>query len=115
MFNKLGQMKDMMRQAGQMREAMKQATEAMERLRVTGQSAGGKVAVTITGKMEVDAVKIDPSLVGTIPVNELEGLVFYAINDALVRVKAEATQRMAGMTGNLNVPGMDQLLGGDES
>lgn len=115
MFKQFGQMADMMRQAGQMRETMKQASEAMEKLRVTGQSAGGKVEITLTGKMEVDSVKIDPSLVGTIPVNELEGLVFYAINDALIRVKAEATQRMAGMTGNLNIPGMDQLLGGGQS
>lgn len=115
MFKQFGQMADMMRQAGQMREAMKQASEAMERLRVTGEAGGGKVQVTITGKMEVDAVKIDPAVVGTIPVNELEGLVFYAINDALVRVKAEATQRMAGMTGGMNIPGMDKILGGGDA
>ena len=112
MFNKLGQMADMMRQAGQMREAMKQASESLERLKVTGVSAGGKVSVTLTGKMEVDSVKIDPSLVGTIPVNELEGLVFYAINDALTRVRTEAANRMAHLTGGMDIPGMDQLMGG---
>lgn len=112
MFNKLGQMADMVKQAGQMREAMKEASETLGKLKVTGESGSGKVQVTLTGKMEVDSVRIDPSLVGTIPVNELEGLLHYAINDALKRVRDEAASRMAHLTGGMNLPGIDKLMGG---
>lgn len=112
MFNKLGQMADMMRQAGQMREAMKQATESLARLKVTGEAGGGRVRVTITGKMEVDDVKIDPTLPGSVPVNELEGMIFYAVNDALTRVREQAAARMAQITGGVDVPGLDKLMGG---
>jgi DNA-binding YbaB/EbfC family protein len=115
MFNKIGQMADMMRQAGQMREAMRQASESLERLKVTGEAGGGKVRVTLTGKMEVDDVKIDPSLPGSVPINELEGMVFYAVNDALTRVRQEAAARMAQITGGIDIPGMDQLMGGGAS
>ena len=115
MFNKIGQMADMMRQAGQMREAMRQASESLERLKVTGEAGGGKVRVTLTGKMEVDDVKIDPSLPGSVPINELEGMVFYAVNDALTRVRQEAAARMAQITGGMDFPGMDQLMGGGAS
>lgn len=112
MFNKLGQMADMMRQAGQMKEAMKQASESLEKLRVTGEASNGRVKITLTGKMEVDSVKIDPELVSSSSVNELESLVFYAVNDALLRVRQEAANRMAHVTGGLNIPGMDQIMGG---
>jgi DNA-binding YbaB/EbfC family protein len=112
MFNKFGQMADMMRQAGQMKEAMREATESLARLKVTGEAGGGRVRVTITGKMEVDDVKIDPSLPGSVPVNELEGMIFYAVDDALKRVKEQAAERMAQITGGANIPGLDKLMGG---
>jgi DNA-binding YbaB/EbfC family protein len=112
MFNKLGQMADMMRQAGQMREAMKQASESLARLKVTGEAGGGRVKVTITGSMEVDDVKIDPSLPGSVPVNELEGMIFYAVNDALTRVRQQAAERMSQVTGGMDLGGLDKLMGG---
>jgi len=112
MFNKLGQMADVMRQAGQMREAMRQASEALSRMKVTGEAGGGRVRVTITGKMEVDGVKIDPSLPGSVPVSELEGMIFYAVDDALKRVREQAAERMAEVTGGMDVPGLDKLMGG---
>lgn len=110
MFNKLGQMKDLIRDAGRMRELMKEASESLARLKVTGESASGKVKVTMTGKMELDSVKIDPSVIGNVPANELEGMVFYAINDALTKVKNEATQRMAAVTGGDSLPGLGEIL-----
>ncbi|MFM7316971.1 MAG: YbaB/EbfC family nucleoid-associated protein [bacterium] len=110
MFNKLGQMKDLIRDAGRMRELMKEASESLARLKVTGESASGKVKVTMTGKMEMDSVKIDPSVIGTVSVNELEGMVFYAINDALTKVKNEATQRMAAVTGGESLSDLSQII-----
>jgi nucleoid-associated protein EbfC len=98
MFDKLGQMRDLMRDAGRMREMMKEASDALAQIKVTGESASGKIKVTITGKMELDSVKIDPSVPGSVSANELEGMLFYAINDALEKVKQQATQHMASVT-----------------
>lgn len=103
-------MKDLIRDAGRMRELMKEASESLARLKVTGESASGKVKVTMTGKMEMDSVKIDPSVIGTVSVNELEGMVFYAINDALTKVKNEATQRMAAVTGGESLSDLSQII-----
>jgi DNA-binding YbaB/EbfC family protein len=110
MFNKLGQMKDLIRDAGRMRELMKEASESLARLQVTGESASGKIKITMSGKMELESVKIDPSVIGSVPVNELEGMVFYAINDALTKVRQEATKRMALVTGGESLPGLDQII-----
>jgi DNA-binding protein YbaB len=35
---------------------------------------------------------------GSVSANELEGMLFYAINDALEKVKQQATQHMASVT-----------------
>src|SRR5690349_10429180 len=59
-------MKDLMKMMKQVQDIqgrMQQMQEELAALQVEGQSGGGLVRVTLNGKMEARAVKLDPSLV----------------------------------------------------
>ena len=52
----------MMKQAAQLQSKMKEMQEQLDHVEVEGASGGGLVTVRMTAKMDVKAVKIDPSL-----------------------------------------------------
>ena len=53
----------MMKQAAQLQSKMQEMQEELGHVEVEGISGGGLVSVRMTAKMEVKAVKIDPSLI----------------------------------------------------
>ena len=59
-----GNIAQMMQQAQRMQDNLKRVQEELAVLEMTGQSGGGMVSVTITGKFETRRVHIDPSLLG---------------------------------------------------
>ena len=98
-----GGLGNLMKQAQQMQASMQRAQEELASLEVTGESGGGLVKVTMTGKHEVKRVAIDDSLVGD-DKDMLEDLVAAAINDAVHRIDAATKERMTGLTAGLNLP-----------
>ena len=82
----------MMKQAAQLQSKMQAMQEELGNVEVEGISGGGLVTVRMTAKMEVKAVKIDPSLMKAEEREILEDLLVTAHNDA--RRKAETA--MAG-------------------
>ena len=70
---------------------------------MTGESGGGLVKVTMTGRHEARRVMIDDSLVGD-DKDMLEDLVAAAINDAAHKVETVTQERMSGLTSGLNLP-----------
>ena len=97
----LGQM---MKQAQQMQAKMTEMQEGLEAMEISGGSGGGLVSVTLNGKGEVRAIKIDPSLVTADEVEVLEDLVTAAFNDAKTKVEAHMQEEMAKLTGGLKLP-----------
>jgi DNA-binding YbaB/EbfC family protein len=97
----LGQM---MKQAQQMQSKMAEMQEGLELLEISGGSGAGLVSVTLNGKGEMRALKIDPSLVNPDDVEMLEDLVAAAFNDAKAKVEAHVQEEMAKLTGGLNLP-----------
>ena len=97
----LGQM---MKQAQQMQSKMAEMQEGLELLEISGGSGAGLVSVTLNGKGEMRALKIDPSLVNRDDVEMLEDLVAAAFNDAKAKVEAHVQEEMAKLTGGLNLP-----------
>src|SRR5258707_11008847 len=77
-----------MKQAAELQSKMQAMQEELGNVEVEGISGGGLVAVRMTAKMEVKAVKIDPSLMKADEREILEDLLVTAHNDA--RRKAEA-------------------------
>jgi len=94
---------NLMKQAQEMQANMQKAQEEIANLEVTGESGGGLVKVTMTGRHEARRVLIDDSLVGD-DKDMLEDLVAAAINDATHKVETVTQERMSGLTSGLNLP-----------
>ncbi len=98
-----GGLGDLMRQAQQMQEKFKEAQEELAHMEVTGESGGGLVRVTMTGRHDARKVSIDDS-VDLSDREMLEDLVAAAINDAVRRVEKETQEKMAGMAAGMPLP-----------
>ncbi|RRQ23692.1 YbaB/EbfC family nucleoid-associated protein [Guyparkeria sp. SCN-R1] len=98
-----GGMGNLMKQAQAMQENMQRMQEEVAKMEVEGQSGGGLVKVTMTGKHEARRVSIDPSLLED-DKDMLEDLIAAAINDAARRIEQEQQEKMSGMTAGMNLP-----------
>jgi DNA-binding YbaB/EbfC family protein len=98
-----GGLGNLMKQAQEMQANMQKAQEEIASMEVIGESGGGMVQITMTGKYEARRVSIDDSLLGD-DKDMLEDLVAAAINDAAHKVEASTQERMAGLTTGLNLP-----------
>ena len=98
-----GGLGNLMKQAQEMQANMQKAQEELANLEVTGESGGGMVKITMTGKHEVRRVSIDDSLLSD-DKDMLEDLVAAAINDAAHKVEATTQERMSGLTSGINLP-----------
>ncbi|NOX92220.1 MAG: YbaB/EbfC family nucleoid-associated protein [Gammaproteobacteria bacterium] len=94
----------MMKQAQEMQANMQKAQEELANMEVTGQAGGGMVSVVMTGRHDVKRVSIDDSLMGD-DKEMLEDLLAAAVNDAVRQVESTSSEKMAGMTAGLNLPG----------
>jgi nucleoid-associated protein EbfC len=100
MKNALG---NLMQQAQKMQEDLKKAQEELAAMQVVGESGGGLVQITMSGKREARKVVIDPSLVGE-DRDMLEDMVAAAINDAVNKVGKMKKEKMASITAGMPLP-----------
>ena len=98
-----------MKNLGQMMKQAQQMQEKLGELRVEGQAAGGMVKVTLTGKGQMCAIKIDPSLVNPEEAEVLEDLILAAANDAKAKLEVQVGEEMQKVTGGLQLPPGMQL------
>jgi len=94
----------MMQQAQEIQGRMQQMQEELAGLEITGQAGAGLVKVTLNGKMEPRAVKIDPSLIKPEEAEMLEDLLLAALQDAKGKVEAAVQEKMREVTGGLPLP-----------
>lgn len=94
---------NLLKQAQQMQANMQKMQEEMANMEVEGQSGGGMVKVTMTGRHDVKRVFIDPSLLSD-DKEMLEDLVAAAVNDAVRHVEKMTQERVSGMTGGMGLP-----------
>lgn len=59
-FGGLGKMKEAFQKAQQIQEGAKKLQEELDELRLTGESGGGLVKVTLSGNQEPQSVEIAP-------------------------------------------------------
>jgi len=96
----------MMKQAAQLQSKMKEMQDQLDHIEVEGISGGGLVSVRMTAKMDVKAVKIDPSLIKPDEREILEDLLVTAIGDARRKAEAAMQEKMQALTGGLSLPGL---------
>jgi hypothetical protein len=82
---------------------MAKAQAEIATIEVIGESGGGMVKVTMTGKHEVKRVQIEPAVVSE-DREMLEDLIAAATNDAVHKVEARTQEKMASLTAGLQLP-----------
>jgi len=97
--------RQMMQQVQAMQRQMQKIQEALGSETVDG-TAGGAVTVTMTGHLQVTAVKVAPEAVDPNDVAMLEELLATAINDAVAKAQELAAKRMEPLTGGLKGLGL---------
>jgi nucleoid-associated protein EbfC len=97
---------NMMKQAQKMQAQMAQVQEDLKNEVLEASAGGGMVRVTITGDMQVKQVVIDPQALDPDDVDMLQDMVAAAANEAIRSAQELAAQRMAAITGGLNMPGL---------
>lgn len=98
--------KNMMKQAQQLQKQMMQLQEEIESSILEYSAGGGAVKVTITGKMVVQSIAIDPDAIDSEDVEMLEDLIQSAVNGAIEKAQELASSKMGALTGGLNLPGL---------
>lgn len=94
----------MMSKAKEMQAKFQALQEEIAGMEATGQSGGGLVHVTLSGKSEMRALKIDPSLFKEDDVEVLEDLILAAHNDARAKVDAAMQEKTRDLTAGLPIP-----------
>ncbi len=97
----LGQM---MKQAQEMQAKMAELQDSLSELSIEGSAGGGMVRVTLNGKAEMRAIKIDPALVDPAEVEVLEDLIVAASNDAKAKVESRVQEETQKLMGGLQLP-----------
>jgi DNA-binding YbaB/EbfC family protein len=95
----------LMKQASQMQKKMEDMQAALEATVIEGSAGAGMVQVTLTGKGELRAVRIDPKLADPAEMEMLQDLLVAAHADAKRKIDAHAAEEMQKVTGGLNLPG----------
>jgi len=119
MFDNFRNIGSLMKMAGQAREKAQQMQSELEQVRVTGEAGGGAVRVTCNGKGKAQRVEIDPNMLGGLTADNdddkvmVEELIAAAMNDAMDKVQQAVMEKTREMTGDMNIPGLEQLLGGE--
>ncbi|PJA29156.1 MAG: YbaB/EbfC family nucleoid-associated protein [candidate division Zixibacteria bacterium CG_4_9_14_3_um_filter_46_8] len=99
-------MGDMIKQVQKMQQKLAELQDELENLTVEGTSGGGMVRVVANGKGELTQIKIEPQAVDPNDIEMLEDLVLAAVNQAKEKSAELQQERMAKLTGGLNIPGM---------
>ncbi|MBM10698.1 MAG: YbaB/EbfC family nucleoid-associated protein [Chloroflexi bacterium] len=95
--------RNMMRQAQKQLAQLQKIQEELETLTVEGSAGGGAVKVVMTGKQIVESVTIEPEAAEEVEL--LQEMVLAAVNDASTKAQELAAQKMAVVTGGMNIPG----------
>jgi len=92
----------LMQQAQELQSNLQKTQAELQDMEVQGQSGGGMVSVTMTGRHDVRKVQIDDSILDDKEM--LEDLVAAAINDAVRRVEKASKEKMSDATGGIELP-----------
>lgn len=109
MLGGLGNLAGMLKQAKSLQENMQKIQETLAQQRFEADAGAGMVRAEVNGKGELIQVKIDRE--ATEDVELLEDLVKAAVVAATKKAHESARAEMAQLTGGLNIPGLNELMG----
>ena len=119
MLDNLKNLAGLMGQAKQLQEKADQMKAELARHTVEADAGAGAVRVVMNGKFEVVRVHLDRTLLATLAGagNEadqtmVEELIAAAVNAAVAKTQALIRSELSKLTGGLNIPGLEKMLGG---
>ena len=95
-----------MSQVKKMQEQMVRVQDELDKERVEGSSGGGMVTTVFSGMGDLLEVKISPDVVAPDDLEMLQDLVVTAVRDGMKKAQELHAERMAEVTGGLQLPGM---------
>ena len=99
-------MDKMLKQAQKMQAQMARMQEDLAQEVVEGSAGGGMGIARANGQGEVTGISIPPEVVNPEDVEMLEDLVLAALGEALRKSRELSEQKMAQITGGMNIPGL---------
>ena len=112
MFEKLGQLGNVLRNLPKIREEMQQMQQRLGQITAEGDAGAGMVKATVNGKMELVRLTLGDDAMKSGDRELLEDLIKGAVNQAMGKVRqaiADESGKMAsnlGLPPGLNLPGM---------
>jgi DNA-binding YbaB/EbfC family protein len=110
MFKGLGNLASLMKHAQEISSKMGAVQEQLADIKVEGTAGGGMVTVEANGHQKILSIQIEQSLLDDKDKEMLEDLVLAATNQALEKAKQAAGEQMKGLTGDADIPGLDEAL-----
>ena len=98
--------KNILRQAQQMQQKLADLQNELDQETVEASAGGGVVIAVVSGKQNLQSIKIDPVVADPNDIDMLQDLVLSAVNEAINKSQKLAAERMAAITGNMNIPGL---------
>lgn len=77
---------------------------ANETLEVT--AGGGAITIVVSGNQRIRSIKLAKEVIDPNDPDMLQDLIVAAVNEAIERSQTHAADRLQGLTGGLNLPGM---------
>ena len=102
----MGNMQAMMKKVQKMQAEMAKMQEELKKRTIETSVGGGAVTVVVTGKKELQSIKINPDAVDTEDMEMLEDMIISAVNDGLKQIDEMTEKEMAKITGGMKLPSM---------
>ncbi len=112
MFGGLGNLTGFLKQAKEMQGRFQEMQQMLANSRYEADSGAGAVRATVTGKLELVDLRIDPATASSGDIELLEDLVKSAVCAAQRKAGEAVREEMQKMTGGLSLPGIEGLMGG---
>lgn len=102
----MGNLQGLLKQAMELKGKMEEVKEALANERIEATAGGGMVTVVMTGKFEVESIKIDPEIINKDDPEMLETLVRAALNAAVRNTQELVKAKMSEVAGGMDIPGI---------
>jgi DNA-binding YbaB/EbfC family protein len=109
-------MMQMLKQARAMQKQMKQIQKKVDKRELSVMAADGKIEVVITGKLQVQRILLDQSLLDQPDKVALQKHLANAVNAAIAKAQGLMAAEMQKMAGDLGIPpeAMGEAMGGGD-
>ena len=101
-----GLQRNLMKQMEKLQRDMEEAQDQLAQMRIEAAAGGGAVTAVANGSGELVELKIAPEAVDPNDVEMLQDLVLAAVREALESARKTQEEKMGGLTGGMNVPGL---------